>query len=161
VDLYHHTVQGLYHHTVWDLNHHTVQDLYHHTVWDLYYRTVHDLYHHTARDLYCDTVQCTALASWAAFLQADVVVWPFVSRFVLAAREMCRLDIRNCCGVHVKAWVDLMAERGTCRETDPDPELFAKALRRERSLDFFDYSTYGVRALHPWLSEGVRLVQLA
>eukprot|EP00884_Botryococcus_braunii_P015414 jgi/Botrbrau1/2556/Bobra.0079s0043.2 len=91
---------------------------------------------------------------------ADVVVWPFMSRFKLAAQELCVLDISEECGGSLRAWLNRMEQRASCRECDPDPKLLAKAFRRKRSLDFFDYTSYGVASVHPWLSEGVHLVDL-
>lgn len=94
-------------------------------------------------------------------MQADVIVWPFIARFKIAMRDLCTLDIQEEAAPGVRAWIDTMTQQAACRESDPDPALFLKALKKERSLDFFDYTSYGVAALHPWLSEGVHLLELA
>ncbi len=85
-------------------------------------------------------------------MQADIIVWPFVMRFDVAAHEFCGVDVWNEAGDAFKQWLDLMSGRETCMESDPDRAAFLSALRKERSLDFFDFSTYSAASLHPRLA---------
>jgi glutathione S-transferase len=89
---------------------------------------------------------------------ADIAIFPFAQRYDLVARAIyggrddtdlafSTTTTTTNCG----AWYQAMKERPSCRITMPDEKLFIKALQKEMSLDFFDYSTYNMLQLHPHL----------
>lgn len=83
---------------------------------------------------------------------ADIAIFPFAHRFDLIARAIYKdadlaFSTTTLCG----AWFQAMKERASCRTTMPDEKLFIDALKKERSLEFFDYSTYSMLQLHPHL----------
>lgn len=80
---------------------------------------------------------------------ADLVVWPFVRRFDIAAREFAGFDVSQELDGVVGKWLGVMGSRPACQVTFPNADLFLKAFHRHKSLDFFDYDTYRSCELHP------------
>ena len=79
----------------------------------------------------------------------DLLLYPFMRRFDQGLRWFAGYDLRQQLGVEIGAWLDALAARPACQVAAPDEVLWRKALEKHRSLDFFDYSTYDVFALHP------------
>lgn len=48
-----------------------------------------------------------------------------------------------------------MSERASCKASDPDREGLLEAYRKHERVDFFDYLSYAVNALHPGLTQSV------
>lgn len=80
---------------------------------------------------------------------ADISLFPFVRRFDVGAKAFCGFDVRGACGGAVGRWLVVMEGRPSCRITAADDALLLQAYKKHRSLDFFDYDSYGIFALHP------------
>ncbi|CAG9460816.1 unnamed protein product [Pedinophyceae sp. YPF-701] len=82
---------------------------------------------------------------------ADILVYPFLERFDVAAQGMMGFDVRadDVHGGAVGRWMDAMAARPSSGVASPDRALLLRAFERHKSLDFFDYEAYGEFDLHP------------
>lgn len=82
---------------------------------------------------------------------ADITVYPFLSRFALAAKHFSNFDISqvNDGGELLVAWLKEMHGRPSCAITTPNEECLLKAFHEHMSLDFFDYHSYAACELHP------------
>lgn len=79
---------------------------------------------------------------------ADILVYPFISRFAVAA-PLTGYDVAAAGGGAIGAWLAAWASRPSAAATAADPALLLAAFSREHSLDFFDFSTYRCFQLHP------------
>ena len=74
--------------------------------------------------------------------------YPFAERFALAMPEFAGLDMHKTSQA-VSRWLEVMEDRPAVQMASPKADLFLAALRRERSLDFFDFRTYKANQLLP------------
>lgn len=77
---------------------------------------------------------------------ADILVWPFLKRFSVAA-PLTGYEVEA--NVHIQRWLAAMDARPSCATSAADPQLLLDAFRKHRSLDFFDFETFGAFELHP------------
>lgn len=82
---------------------------------------------------------------------SDFVVYPFVQRARIAMKDSYDLDVRSLCDGSVGAWMDAMNELSSVRIASADESLLRRAFQKHKSLDFFDYTSYGPYDLHPHL----------
>lgn len=78
----------------------------------------------------------------------DLTYYPFAERFALAMPEFAGLDMHKT-SLAVSRWLEVMEDRPAVQMASPKADLFLAALRRERSLDFFDFRTYKANQLLP------------
>lgn len=84
--------------------------------------------------------------------QVDLAYLPFAERFDVGAKEFCDFDMRAARGGAIGSWLDAMHRQpysAAGASPSADPELLAAAMKKHRSLDFFDYDSYGAAKLHP------------
>jgi glutathione S-transferase len=79
---------------------------------------------------------------------ADIVVYPFMKRFDVAA-PLTRYDVSAALGGSIGRWLAAMDARPSCRTSAASSAALLQAYRQHRSLDFFDYETFGCFQLHP------------
>eukprot|EP00887_Chlorella_sp_A99_P007804 scaffold20.g7804.t1 len=79
---------------------------------------------------------------------ADVLLWPFWRRFDLALRALGQPAL----GGPLAGWAAAVGARPSCRVTAGDEGRWLEALRTRRSLDWFDFESVGLDALHPGLA---------
>ena len=81
---------------------------------------------------------------------ADISVYPFLKRFSVAFPEFCGgYDVCDVLGGGVGMWLRAVEARPAAAVTTANDDLLLKALRRHKSLDFFDYDSYLACDLHP------------
>ena len=82
---------------------------------------------------------------------ADIIVYPFLSRFALAAKHFSNFNISQTAdgGDLVDKWLKDMRARPSCEITTPNEQCLLSAFQEHMSLDFFDYHTYTACKLHP------------
>lgn len=84
---------------------------------------------------------------------ADLSLYPFASRFEVALRVGSGIDIKEMTQyASLSSWLDTMRRRPSCKTTTTDSKLLEAAYTKHMSLDFFDYSSYGLVELHPHCS---------
>jgi glutathione S-transferase len=79
----------------------------------------------------------------------DIVYFPFAERFAIGVQEFCNFDMSAAEGGKIGSWLGAMRSRPHDVSPSADPDLFRSALKRHMRMDFFDYDTYSVAALHP------------
>ena len=82
----------------------------------------------------------------------DIALFPFMYRFELALQGMHGTEISHVAGGRLGMWLDAMRSRESAKMACPNNDLFREALKKHASLDFFDYETYSIFALHPQLA---------
>jgi len=80
---------------------------------------------------------------------ADLVLMPFIERFDIIGRNFHGVDATEICGGAISSWLEAMQARPSCQRAAAAPQELLRAYKQHKSLDFFDYSTYGATALHP------------
>ena len=84
-------------------------------------------------------------------LQVDLIYYPFAERFALAMPEFTGLDVHKTSQA-VSGWLEVMEDRPAVQMASPKADLFLAALKKERSLDFFDFKTYKANQLLPHIN---------
>lgn len=84
---------------------------------------------------------------------SDLVVYPFVQRARVAMKDSYDVDVGLLCDGSVGAWMDAMNQLASVKIASADESLLRKAFQKHRSLDFFDYSSFGPFVLHPHLAQ--------
>ncbi len=79
---------------------------------------------------------------------ADILVYPFIKRFAVAA-PLTGYNVETPLGGAIGGWLAAMDGRPSCRATAANSELLLAALRKHRSLDFFDSDSFSSCELHP------------
>ncbi|KAA6423953.1 MAG: hypothetical protein FRX49_05912 [Trebouxia sp. A1-2] len=82
---------------------------------------------------------------------ADLIYMPFMERFAVAMPAFTPYDPCDACDGRIGEWLVAMRQLECCQMAAPDQKLFLQALKQERSLDFFDFTTYKAHQLHPHL----------
>ncbi|KAF8072723.1 GSTL3 [Scenedesmus sp. PABB004] len=82
---------------------------------------------------------------------ADVALLPFFERFAWALALRGEVDVAALHGGALAAWMAHLHSQPWAALAAPDAGLFASALRRHGSLDFFDYDSYDAFQLSPHL----------
>ncbi|KAI8105338.1 hypothetical protein M9435_000505 [Picochlorum sp. BPE23] len=82
---------------------------------------------------------------------SDFVVYPFVQRAQVAMKDSYGVDVGLLCDGSVGVWMDAMTQLSSVRIASADESLLKEAFRKHKSLDFFDYTSYGPYDLHPHL----------
>lgn len=88
------------------------------------------------------------VANTSAPTVVDCAFYPFAHRFDLISRHILS-DEELTEDIQFLTWLRDMRSRDACKTTSADTPLLLQAFQNERSLDFFDYSTYGIFDLHP------------
>ena len=79
---------------------------------------------------------------------ADILVYPFLKRFAVAA-PLTGYAVEAAGGGSIGRWLAAMDARPSCATTAADPQLLLEAFKRHKALDWFDYLTVGAFELHP------------
>lgn len=80
----------------------------------------------------------------------DVVMWPFMERAIVCAEVFSGYDATGC-SPKIAQWVSAMQKRQSVQFAAPELDAHIAVLKRERSLDWFDWTSSGVADLHPHL----------
>lgn len=65
------------------------------------------------------------------------------------AAPLTGYNVEAALGGAIGGWLAAMDARPSCKATAADSELLLAALRKHRSLDFFDYDSFSSCKLHP------------
>jgi glutathione S-transferase len=87
---------------------------------------------------------------------ADAALFPFVERFDTALSRFSNYEIGQVGGGAIGEWMLAVRALPAGALSSPAPGRLVAALEQHQSLDWFDYSTVDVEALHPHLLDAVR-----
>lgn len=82
---------------------------------------------------------------------ADLVVWPFMERFLLALQHIQGYRVQEHTSQQLHLWIEAMKARPSSQFASPDEASLLSAFRKHMRLDFFDFHTYDAASLHPHL----------
>lgn len=87
---------------------------------------------------------------------AEISVFPFVYRAQIALKNSYNIDIRDMSQGKVGEWMDrILLNSSSASTTCANRGLLSGAFERHKSLDFFDYDSYGIFDLHPHLQKSI------
>jgi len=85
---------------------------------------------------------------------AEISVFPFVYRAQISLQNSYKIDIREMSQGKVGEWMDgILSNSSSASITCANRDLLLRAFERHKSLDFFDYDSYGIFDLHPHLQK--------